>query len=171
MGQWYDLYEPLQSIKQKLFKLKETEVEWWKLRSDKLSEKVQYPYSASKDEWVDEIINLHQLIIEGFEEKWLRKKVIELGGNPDSKSGSLKHIEMCLIGFNFDKDRAYKIMSPFHELNDLRNKLKAHASGREALELSKKAIEEFGSYFGHFTNLCKELDESLNFIISAFLEN
>jgi len=168
-GEFYDEYDSLQSLKQKLTELHNEQVEWWILRNEDLLEKVQYPYSESNDEWEDELMNLHQLILEGFSIKWLRKKAKELSRKPMPEQGSLKLLEECLIGFGFDVDRAYRIMTPFHELNDLR-KNKAHVSGSEAIESSRKAIEKYGSYYGHFTNLCKELDESLELIVSAFGE-
>lgn len=113
-------------------------------------------------------MSLQQLVLEGFSEKTLRKKAKELATNPGSEYGTLKILEHCLIGFGFDEDRAFKIMSPFHDLNNHRIKLKGHASGSEALELSIKAIKQFGSYHNHFKNLCKDIDESLELIISAF---
>lgn len=167
-AEWYDEYEPLQSVKQKLKDLQQKDVDWWKLRSDDLFEKTQYPYSDSKDEWEDELLNLHQLIVEGFSARWLRKKAKEFGRNPDARLGSLKLLEECLLGFGFEEKHAYGTMTPFHILNDLRVKLKGHASGTEALELQKKALTDFGSYFSHYSNLCKECDESLDLIISAF---
>ena len=75
-GQFYDAYDPLSSLKYKLEKINREKVGWWTLRTDDLTEKVQYPYTSSRDEWADEILNLDQLIVEGLEEKWLEPSVI-----------------------------------------------------------------------------------------------
>jgi len=167
-GQWYEEYNPLSSLKNKLSDLHRDDVGWWTLRGEYTLEKVLYPFTSSPDEWADEILNLDQLIVEGFDEKWLKRKSTELGRNPDIKSRGLKLIEECLIGFGFDEDHAHSIMSPLHELHNLRSKLRGHASGDEAAELRKIALKKFGSYRQHYIDLCARCDESLGIIAQAF---
>lgn len=70
--QFYDEYDPLPSLKYKLESLHREKVDWWTLRGKDVMEKVHYPYTSSRDEWADEILNLDQLVVEGFEEKWLK---------------------------------------------------------------------------------------------------
>ena len=137
-------------------------------RDGNATQKVQYPYTSSRDEWADEIMNLDQLLIEGLEEKWLRRKAKELGRNPDDKIRALKLIEECLIAVGFEEVHAYKLMSPFHEVHNLRSTLKGHASGSEAEEVKKQALQKFGSFRQHFEHICAECDESLETIINAF---
>lgn len=167
-NQWYDEYNPLSRLKNKLREIHQVDIGWWKLRGEDTLEKVLYPFTSSADEWAEEILNLDQLVVEGFEEKWLQRKVKELGRNPDIKSRGLKLVEECLIGVGFEEDHAHQIMSPFHNVHNLRSKLKGHASGIEAAELRKKAVKEFGSFRQHYKNLCAECDESLGIIIKAF---
>jgi len=167
-GQWYEEYNPLSSLKNKLSDLHRDDVGWWTLRGEYTLEKVLYPFTSSPDEWADEILNLDQLIVEGFDEKWLKRKSTELGRNPDIKSRGLKLIEECLIGFGFDEDHAHSIMSPLHELHNLRSKLRGHASGDEAAELRKIALKNFGSFRQHYIDLCARCDESLGIIAQAF---
>ncbi|QEI39569.1 hypothetical protein BMF77_00120 [Dolichospermum sp. UHCC 0315A] len=167
-GQFYQKYDPLPSLKHKLYKLDRLNVQWWKLRDRNAPNKVHYPYTASKDEWAEEILNLDQLLVEGFEEKWLRNKVKNLGRNPEAKFRSLKLIEECLIGVNFDEDHARQITSSFHKIHDLRSKLKGHTSGQEAENIRKASLANFGSFYKHFEHICSECDESLEIVIEAF---
>ena len=115
-------------------------------------------------------MNLDQLLIEGLEEKWLRRKARELGRNPDIKLRALKLTEECLIGVGFEEDHARQLRSPFHEVHNLRSKLKGHASGSEAEKIRKQTLQKFGSFRKHFEHLCATCDESLETIIEAFRE-
>ncbi|MCK4827639.1 hypothetical protein KA005_68560, partial [bacterium] len=97
-GQFYEGYDPLLSLKHKFENLNRVKVGWWTLRNQDTPNKVHYPFTSSRDEWAEEILNLDQLVVEGFEEKWLRNKAKVLGRNPDIKLRGLKLIEECLVG-------------------------------------------------------------------------
>lgn len=167
-GQFYEGYEALSSLKYKLEKLHRSKVGWWTLRDEDAPKIVHYPYTSSRDEWAEEILNLDQLVVEGLDEKWLRKKAKELGRNPDIKLRALKLTEECLIAVGFEYDYAHQLMSPFHEIHNLRSVLKGHASGSEAEIVRKQALQEYGSFRKHFEHLCAVCDESLETIIEAF---
>jgi hypothetical protein len=167
-GEWYEEDDPLESLKHKLYELNEAKVGWWLLRDTQAIDKVHYPYTTSKDEWAEEILNLDQLLIEGFEEKWFRRKAQSLGRTPDDRFRSLKLIEECLVGAGFDEDHAREILGPFHDVHNLRSKLKGHTSGQEAAQIRKDALRDFGSFRKHFENLCTRCDDSLKTIINAF---
>lgn len=167
-GQFYEEYDPLPSLKGKLEDLHRMNLGWWTLRNDNTLRKVHYPYTASRDEWAEEILNLDQLLIEGFEEKWLRNKVKELGRNPEKELRALKLIEECLIALGFEEDHAHQIMSHFHLVHNLRSILKGHTWGGEAEKVRKDALKDFGSFRNHFAQLCTDCDESIEIIIGAF---
>lgn len=167
-GEFYEEEDPLENLKHKLYELNEMNVKWWVLRDPQAIDKVHYPYTTSKDEWAEEILNLDQLLIEGFEEKWLRRKAQDLGRTPDDRFRSLKLIEECLVGVAFDEDHARRILGPFHDVHNLRSKLKGHTSGQEAAQIRKDALRDFGSFRKHFENLCTRCDDSLKMIINAF---
>lgn len=167
-GQFYEEYDPLLSLTQKLEKLRRARVGWWHLRGENALKNVHYPYTSSSDEWANEILNLDQLVIEGFEEKWLRRKATELGRKPDAKLRELKLTEQCLIGVGFEEDHAYKIMSPLHDIHNLRSIVKGHASGSEAAETKKQVLQNYGSFRKHFEYLCASCDESLDVLIETF---
>ena len=169
-GQFYEGYDPLFSLKHKLEDLYRVKVGWWTLRNQDALNKVHYPFTTSRDEWAEEILNLDQLVVEGFEERWLRNKAKELGRNPDIKLRGLKLIEECLVGFGFEEDHAHQLMSPFHKIHNLRSILKGHATGDDAEKIRRQSLEQFGSFRQHFEQLCTDCDESLGTIIEAFKE-
>jgi hypothetical protein len=72
VGDFWNGYDPLVSLQHKLEDLAKSRCCWWSLRNDDLIEKVYYPVTASPDEWADELLNLSQLVVEGFDAKYLR---------------------------------------------------------------------------------------------------
>ncbi|HEY6349511.1 MAG TPA: hypothetical protein VI636_08895 [Candidatus Angelobacter sp.] len=158
---WDIDYDPLESLKEVCRYLKRKQMPWWTLRSDDLLDRVHYPVTSSADEWANEILQLDQLVVEGFETKWLRNKAQELERTPDPQFGSLKLVEECLIALGFSDDDAKKAMEPLKTLHDLRSKLKGHASGKDALVIKRKALSDSGSYSKHFRSLCANCDESI----------
>ena len=165
LGEPYSYYSPLASLKDKLWNLQRA---WWKTPTRDAIKHTQYPVTGSNDEWRNEILNLDQLLVEGFKERWLRKKAEELGRTPELNYGSLKLLEECLIGLDFEEDRAHSIIDPLQELRHLRNKLKAHASGETARKLKAEAIAEHGNYRNHYKNLATRCDETMQTLIEAF---
>lgn len=160
-GVWDDSYDSLENLKHKLYELDQAKVNWWILRDSLAFDKVHYPFTTSKDEWAEEILNLDQLLIEGLAEKWLKAKAQELGRPKDDKQRSLKLVEECLIGVGFEEDHAREIMGAFHDVHNFRSKVKGHISGEEATKIRKAALKDFGSLRRHFEDLCRRCDESL----------
>ncbi|WP_375185604.1 hypothetical protein [Pseudoalteromonas sp.] len=169
-GKWSSDYDALLSLKDKLDKLNIKRVPWWKLRDKNAPDKVHYPYTSSRDEWAEEILNLDQLIVEGLEEKWLRRKAKELNLNPDARLRALKLIEVILVGVGFETEHAREIMTPFHVVHNARSILKGHTLGQEAEELRKNAITDYGSYKNHYEKICSDCDESLEVITNALCD-
>jgi hypothetical protein len=167
-GDWYTEYDPLASLKETALELDRLQVPWWILRSEQLPSRVHYPVTTSPDEWSNEILQLDQMLVEGFETKWLRKKAFELGKSPDPKFQSLKLVEECLAALGFEEADARKVTAPMHRLHWLRSKLKGHASGDDAIEIRKQVFAEHGSYGKHFRALCTDCDEGLRAIAEQF---
>jgi len=163
-GEWYTEYDPLTSLKEIMLELDRAQVPWWTLRSEELPPRVHYPVTTSPDEWSNEILQLDQMLVEGFETKWLRKKAIELGKDPDPKFRSLKLVEECLVALGWEETDAREVTAPMHNLHELRSKLKGHAPGDEATAIRKQVLAEHGSYGKHFRSLCANCDEGLHTI-------
>ncbi len=170
-GNFFDEYDPLPSLKYKLEELNRSNSGWWMLRNEDSIKKVHYPFTASRDEWAEEILNLDQMIVEGFEGKWIRNKVIELGGNPDKRLRALKLAEEYLVLVGFEREHAHQIMTPFHVVHNLRSFVKGHVTGSEAEKQRKDALKQHGSYKAHFESLCADCDESMETLIEAFSSN
>ncbi len=167
-GSFFLEYDALDSLKHALRKLAERGASWWKLRSADLPGRVHYPATAAPEEWAGEVLAHDKLLVEGFDERWLRKKVEDLGQSADVRWRSLKLLEECLIGLGFDPEHARSIMSPLHEVHNLRSQLKGHATGQGAEVLRASALSAHGSFRKHFEALCARCDESLRTIMQGF---
>lgn len=168
LGMYSDAEDPLINLKNFLEQISKSNTGWWSLRGNNSPMRLNYPYSNSADEWEEEILILDQVIIEGFDEKWLKKKATELKLKLPSHFRSLKLIEECLKSLGFEEAHAEKIMSPFHEIHNLRSKLKGHTSGKEAAMLRKSALVQHGSYHQHYKTLSFHCLESLKILNDAF---
>lgn len=161
-GCWEHPYDPLESMKEHVRKLKDEQVPWWTLHSEDAIGRSHYPITASPDEWANEILHLDQLIVEPFEKAWFKNELLQLGKKPDPKVGSLILTEECLAEWGQDRDEAKSVVSPLRTLHELRSKLKGHAVGESTqTQLRQQALNEHGSYKVHFRVLCRACDESL----------
>ena len=167
-GEWDTDYDALQSLKSALRDWRDRHVPWWKLRSDKLLDQVHYPFTSSADEWANELLLLDQLVVEGFDGKWLRKRAHALARNPEPQFMSLKLIEECLIGLGFEERDARSVTAPLHRLHELRSKMKGHAAGGDSVTLKREALTKHKTYRKHFEALCTESDEAVRTINKAF---
>lgn len=170
-GKWYDEYDALPALKTRLRGLVESKCPWWNLPNLDQIEEVHYPVTASRDEWANEIMALDQLVVEGLNQKWLKTKAIKLGQTPSAKMRQLKLLECCLVGLGFEEDYAHDLMSPFHELHNLRSLIRGHRWGTEATSETKRVLNEYGEYKAHFVSLCQHCDESLELIVAGFSEH
>jgi hypothetical protein len=166
-GCWDTKYDPLASLKGVFREWNEAQVPWWTLHSDRLLKQLYYPVTASADEWADEILQLDQLVIEGFEVKWLRAKVQELRRAVDQTAASLTLVQQCLIGLGLGESDAMKVVEPLKVVHHLRNKVKGHSSGRETIKIKQKVLTEHRSYTEHFRVLCSQCDDSVRAIGKA----
>jgi hypothetical protein len=167
-GNWDLDYDALSSMRAALFQLRAQNVPWWTLRSEKLPDRVHYPATSSPDDWSNEMLHLDQLVVEGFEEAWLRKTAQSVGRIPDPKFRSVKLLEECLLGLGCEEDYALKIIEPFRSLHNMRSKLKGHAAGEEAGKIRHAALAEYGSYGAHFRALCERCDKSIRTLCEIF---
>ena len=161
----YFEYNPLASLKNKLKNIKQS---FWIFKDEELFKNVLYTYSESPQEWSDDICNLHKLLIEGFDTKWLRQAANSLNCSPSSDLQSIALIKEVLIGLDFEEQRAKEIVTHLRDLQKHRNVLSAHASISEAQKMKKKAIENHGSLRQHFRELTTDCDKTVGILINAF---
>jgi len=167
-GSWDIKIDSLNELKHLLLDLKRDGVPWWTLRSEKLIDQVNYPVTSSADEWSNEILLLDQLVVEGFEEKYLRQQASSFGRLPDQRLRSLQLVEECLNGLSYEEEQVKKLVAPFRGLHTLRSKLKGHASGDSAVEIRKQVLTKYGTYQQHFQSMCGECTDSIRAIAEAF---
>lgn len=165
LGKFSNEEDVLEKLKRLLEKMNDSNLDWWKLKTSEGLTKLHYPYTDSKDEWADELLNFDQVIVEGFDKKSLKAKANELSAHVENKFGTLKIIENILIAKGFEIEDAHSLMSVFHEVHNLRNKVKGHVSGSEAEDLRKKALKDYGSYNNHFKQLFEKVLESLKVLL------
>lgn len=166
MGEYSTEPDPLQNIISVLQNLKESNTTWWQVKSEKLFSQVQYPITEEKHEWASAIVQLDQLIIEGFNYKFLQKKLREKNIKPNSSSllGLLKE---NLIGMGYETDLAEKIIYSFKNLRRMRNKI-VHVEVDAEQEIKRRILKEHGTYRNHFEALCEDCHESLVTLKEAF---
>jgi hypothetical protein len=167
-GEFSSDADPLDELKGLLGRLGDPAVPWWKLRSGDLLKQLNYPVTNSSEEWATEVGTLDKALVEGLEEKWLRKKVIDLGCPRDDRHRSLKLLEECLVGLGFEIEHAHSLVKPLHDVHNLRSQIKSHATGDAARKIRSEVLSAFGSYRGHFGVICQQCLESLVIIDRAF---
>jgi hypothetical protein len=155
-------------LKSALKDIEKRRAPWWKLRSDRLIEQLQCPFTTSPDEWSNDILLLDQLVVEGLDTKWLRDSASGLGRGPDPKFASIKLAEECLLGLGLEKSDASEIVAPLKTVRDLRTKLKGHAPGTEAMTIRQRILQEYGSFRKHFLSLCTHCDSTLRRLSEIF---
>ena len=160
----YSESNPLVSLKGTLHGLR---VPWWKLRSEDEIQWAHYPVTGSNDEWKYEIQRLDRLIVEGFEERWLRKHARKLGAHPDDSDRSIALLEKCLMAYGIEEDDARAVVRPFRALRGHRSKF-SHTAGHEARRLKERAFEDHGGYRQHYTHLVVSCCESMKRIDQVF---
>jgi hypothetical protein len=167
-GNFSSEMDSLNKLKRELRELYKQGVPWWTLRSDELMEKAHAPFTQAADEWANDVLALDQMLVEGFEPKWLRQKAVSLGRSPNTSFGSLKLVEECLVGLKFEEHDARNVIAPLRELHELRTKLKGHVSIESGRALKQKALSEHGSFRDQFLSLCDGCSASMERIAAAF---
>ena len=165
MGVFDESYDPLQGLIARCRELSSDRKTWWKVRDESLFTRTHYPLSDKRAEWANELMNLDQLLIESLEERTIRKIAKEKGASIKDRMRALKLIEACFVADKFEVEHAKQIMTPFHDVHNLRSELKGHASDGTAkareVEARKRAD---GSLINHFRELCQACDESLELV-------
>lgn len=162
MGIWDESYDPLRSLIAKCRKLSSERKSWWKVRDQTLLTRTHYPLSDKRAEWANELMNLDQLLVESLEERRIRSIAKQKGALVEDQMRALKLIEASLVADGFEIDHARQIMTPFHDVHNLRSELKGHASDGTAKKREIEARERAdGSLVNHFREVCQACDESL----------
>jgi len=159
--------DPLVELKYEVTKLDALKPEWWQPRGEPLAAKLHYPLTASVEEWANEILALDQLIVEGFQTKPLRQRILNAGRPMDKAWGSLKLLQEVLISGGMDEEETAEVLAPLRALHELRSKTKGHAAESEKAALVKKAKSDHGSLPAHFRALVAQVQISFDRFIEV----
>ncbi|MCY4628581.1 MAG: hypothetical protein OXE58_13595 [Acidobacteria bacterium] len=166
-GEWNDLPSQTTAVSPVLRRLrewKENDVEWWKCRDDEGFSRIRTMFTESQEEWRDKCRELATLAIEGFDQKWLRRRAEAAGETPDQAEKSLRLLERILR--REEPEEPETRLEALRELQWVRT-LGSHARGSDARRFLAKIEERDGTYRTHFEQLCERIDRELNMIEEA----
>ncbi|NER27804.1 MAG: hypothetical protein F6J89_09255 [Symploca sp. SIO1C4] len=165
-GEYGNIISPLQSILSIMRRWRDENVEWWNLRENSLFDNVSIPVTTSKDEWSEAFMDLSKLIIEGFNMRFLRKQLDEMGINYKKEEQSillLEKVRMAHAG-----NEAPIKLDALRTVQQIRSKVKGHSGSTEAQEIVTRAISEHGSFSQHFKETCRMVAKELGEIEQVF---
>jgi hypothetical protein len=170
-GDWYLAYDPLSSLKHTIRRLDSAPPPWWIVRGEALAASVLYPASDSPQEWGNEILQLDQLLVEGFSIKPLRAIAGSKGRKLEPTWGTLKLVQEILVGSGHTEPEAKDVMAPLQALHGLRTTLKGHAALDTRSAAETEARTKHGTFREHFKTLLADCDKSLAEILKALGAN
>lgn len=164
LGEFSDDIRLEEKLKILLQELQKQKCFWWTLRSESNLSKLHIPLTSSADEWADELLNLDQLIVEGFQEKELKRYCTQHNIEFKNSDRSLKLIGLILSFKGFDDEQINEIMSPLYEVHNLRSEQKGHSSGETAVNARKKIRKDYGNFSNHYNYLLERIIETLQIL-------
>ena len=166
-GEFSSEYDPLQILKYKIRKLNDAPPAWWLPRSPEHLNAARYPATDSTFEWANEILALDQLVVEGFQVKFLRKVLEDKGAEAESSWASLRVLGAILVATGLSEGEAKTTLTPLSKLHGLRNKLRAHSSIHEKNNEERLARSTHGTLRAHFKWLTGECDKAFDIVLTA----
>ena len=165
-GEFTTIKDPLREVLSILKSWQDANVPWWKLREDRLLERVSTPLTQSRDEWAEAFLDLTKLVVEGFETTAIRAKLMELAVGHEPKEQSITLLERLLnVGAELSEKQ---VLIGLREIQRIRTKVKGHASGQEVEKLVKEVLKEHESFTKHFKYVCTTLSLELQTIAGVF---
>ncbi len=161
LAQWYSIDRPIDQIKSILRRWESEKVGWWQRSDSTEYAGFDYPLSANKKEWEIHFLELAKFVIEGFKPRYLRKILEEKGVTftKEEENKSIILLEKVLTALSGEPEPVD--LRNLRYVQSLRTKLTAHVSGSEAIEITQKALREFGSYENHFQMTCDKVKQEL----------
>jgi hypothetical protein len=166
-GEVYPHPDPLQEVLSIAQRWAEQRAFWWTLRDNALLERVTIPRTTSRDEWAEAFMDLSKLIVEGFELKAIRAKLVEAGVLFGEKDQSLVLIEKLLAGDPTNSGN--EKLGGLRTVQQIRSKAKGHAGGRQSAELAQDALKRHETFAAHFEHVCGLVAAELERIERLFL--
>ncbi len=161
LGDFDRSYDGLREVKRTLERWREKSVPWWTLRADNLPSRTCRVFTEAVREWAQEIQHLQQLVVEGFEESWLRSYVKIATDSEHKGARSLKLLEVLVNAILDEEQHSKTMLAPLIELNRTRTEVSSHAGGVTARRRTQQAISKCGGLRFHFAALCSDVAECL----------
>ena len=161
-GEPTDIIDPLEIILSILRHWAESNLDWWKLRDERLLDQVNTPRSTSRDEWAQAFSDLSKLVIEGFQTRALRTRLEAMGIGFNKNDGSLALVERVLANSeSFDNGIR---LTGLRTVQAIRSNITSHTRGSRATELEREALENHGTFPAHFDEVCRTVVDELRVI-------
>lgn len=141
----------------------EKKVCWWSLGEESLLRNVNVPITASRDEWCEAFMDLSKLVVEGFETREIRKKLIDSNIEYKKEEQSIVLLEKLL---NIDKNEIELV--GLRTVQKIRSKVKGHSRTHEAKVIEKEALIKHETFKAHFEHICELVAEELQIIEETF---
>jgi len=141
-------------------------VQWWTLREENLLERVNTPFTASRDEWAEAFMDLAKLIVEGFETSLIREKLDEAKTPYGKDDRTIALLEKLMN--KGDASGEPKKLEGLRTVQYLRSKLKGHVGGSEAKEIAQEALTEHETFTNHFKHVCALVADDLATVEQLF---
>lgn len=166
LGQWASCPDPLRDVLSVLSSWKEQGVSWWTLRGEKLLGQVTMPLTASRDEWSEAFMALAKLVVEGFELPEIRARLKAKGIPCATEERSIALLERLISGS--DNGEGKISLEALRTIQQIRTKVKGHASGSEVEALVREVISQYETFTHHFQSVCHMCALELQAIARAF---
>lgn len=165
-GEFARFSDPLSDILSIVHRWRNNRAPWWTLRDERLIERVNTPFTTSRDEWGDAFMDLAKLVIEGFETKPIRAK-LDAAGIPYEKDDKTITLIERLINTT-DPSGDLGKLAGLRTVQLLRTKAKGHVGGTEADQLARGALLQHETFANHFRHVCQQVSQDLEAIESLF---
>ena len=165
-GEFVDFSEPLAQVLSTVRRWHDERVAWWRLRDERLLDRVNTPLTASRDEWAEAFMDLAKLVVEGFETTAIRTKLDEAKLPYVKDDRTIALLEKLLNKRASIADA--KKLTGLRTVQNLRSKAKGHAGGSEAEELAQEALTEHETFTNHFRSVCAQVTAELETIEQLF---
>ena len=162
-GEWSFHVKPLEGVLEILQEWVRADLDWWDVRDASLFHRVNTPLTNSKEEWAQAFQDLSILVVEGFPERAIRPLLSQQGVLFEKNERSLALLEKLLNSMDTTGGENIRLQA-LREAQQIRTKVRAHGGGSEGEELARDALTRFGTYRGHFENVCDRIAGELKAI-------
>ena len=169
-GTWDTHPDPLRDLRDVLIELTLKPPAWFRMKQAELVEQIHYPLTAAFGPWDAVIVDLAKTTVEGLEKAPIVAIAKKNGGLGDPGWGSIKWLRFTLVTVGVESDRVEELVAPFEEVQFLRTKLGAHASGAEAAKIRQQLLRDHTTPRAHIEALASRLHSSLRSLLELNLE-